>query len=345
MAKRKRLTPAEPHITDPASPSPRGDSKTIWAAAPASRSRPPISQVAGDASAAAALEDLAQQMHQARTSGRLIQAVPQDQIDVGYLVRDRIVENDDDMRSLAKSLRVRGQQTPVELVELEAGRYGLISGWRRVAALRQLFAETSDPRFSSVLAILRRPETAADAYLAMLEENEVRVGLSYYERARITAKAVEQGVYPDEKTALQSLFSSASRAKRSKIKSFIILYRELDDILRFGGAIPERLGLQLSKALENNPKVAKQLRSKLLGSPSASAGAEQTCLTVALSTKKTVENTAPKTQFSKAVQTPQGEVKLTWSGSKVVLGGKGVTKLLARQIQFWLEDSFKEEGK
>ena len=50
----------------------------------------------------------------------------------------------------------------------------------------------------------------------MVEENEIRVGLSYYERARIVAKAVAQGVFETEKQALQRLFHTASRPKRSK---------------------------------------------------------------------------------------------------------------------------------
>lgn len=340
MAKRKRLTPAEPQKADTESPSASTNTNPIFSSElPSSRTRPPISQVAGDASAAAALEDLAQQMHQARTSGRLIQDVPHDQIDVSYLVRDRILEDDEEMQALKKSLSMRGQQTPIELVELGSGRYGLISGWRRVAALQQLFAETDDPQFSSVLAILRRPETAADAYLAMLEENEVRVGLSYYERARIVSKAVEQGVYPNEKTALLSLFSSASRAKRSKIKSFIPVYRKLDDVLRFGGAIPERLGLKLSKAFEINPEIVEQVRAKLTTDDPLSAEAEQVCLAAAIQAPKAGDGLSPKLLIDQVIQTPKGEVKLTWSGQNIVLSGEGATGLLAKQIQLWLEDN------
>ena len=46
-----------------------------------------------------------------------------------------------------------------------------------------------------------------DAYVAMVEENEIRVGLSFYERARIAAKSVEAGVYPDDRAALRALFA------------------------------------------------------------------------------------------------------------------------------------------
>ena len=52
--------------------------------------------------------------------------------------------------------------------------YGLISGWRRLTALQALHAETGEARFATVQALVRRPETAADAYVTMVEENEIR---------------------------------------------------------------------------------------------------------------------------------------------------------------------------
>jgi ParB family chromosome partitioning protein len=47
-----------------------------------------------------------------------------------------------------------------------------------------------------VLALIRRPETSADAYLAMVEENEIRAGISFYERARLAAEAAKLGSIP-----------------------------------------------------------------------------------------------------------------------------------------------------
>jgi ParB-like chromosome segregation protein Spo0J len=237
----------------------------------------PIAQVAGEASAAAALHELAGEMKRARDTGRLIQDIPEDQIEAGYLVRDRLVADDDELRVLMDSVRARGQQTPIEVVQLDQGKYGLISGWRRLTALRRLLAETGEARFGTVQAILRQPDTAADAYVAMVEENEIRVGLSYYERARVAAKAVEQGVYDSEKEALLRLFSTASRAKRSKIRSFLTIYHALEDTLNFANAIPERLGLALSKVLDDG-QVAALLRDGLaLGAPET-AEAEAACL-------------------------------------------------------------------
>lgn len=347
MAKRKRLTPAEPDRAGAFINNPLPASATkagLPIGVPPTRSRPPISQVAGDASAAAALEDMAQQLHHARASGRLIQAIPTDQIDTDFLVRDRIIQDDDEMQALMQSLQARGQQTPVELVELESGRYGLVSGWRRLKALQRLYAETNEVKFGSVLAILRQPSTAADAYLAMIEENEIRVGLSYYERARIAAKAVEQGVYPSEKAALLSLYATASRAKRSKIRSFLSVYHALDGVLRFAGAIPERLGLQLSKALEADRDLASRIEEQLAAVAPVNVEEEQSRLMSLLSGEKppaALSSAKPKKERVKQAQLPG--LKLIWSGSDLVLRGKNVTPLLAKKLQVWLEAEIEQQ--
>jgi len=108
----------------------------------------------------------------------------------------------------------------------------------------------------------------------MVEENEIRVGLSYYERARIAAKAADAGVHPDRRTAVRALFAAASRAKRSKIASFLALHDALDDRLRFPAAIPERLGLALSRALEADPSLREKLRERLRKAACDTADAE-----------------------------------------------------------------------
>ena len=90
--------------------------------------------------------------------------------------------------ALMASLESRGQQTPIEVVELADGRFGLISGWRRLTALRQLQADEGRGQgLDTVLALLRRPDTASDAYVSMVEENEIRTDLSHFERGRIAS--------------------------------------------------------------------------------------------------------------------------------------------------------------
>ena len=333
MAKRKRLTPARPDYLEDNRPAP-GVNPMFPTDAP--RTTPPVAQVAGATAAQAALEELSGELRAARAEGRLVQDVPLDAIEETYLVRDRMAADDADMEALKESLKARGQQTPIEVVELEGGRYGLISGWRRLTALRALAQQTGEARFETVRAFLRQPQSASDAYVAMVEENEIRVGLSYYERARIVARAAEQGVYPDETAALRGLFASASRAKRSKIGSFIAIYHALDDHLRFASAIPERLGLSIAKVLKEEAKAASLITTALRKAAPQSGEAEISALTRAVSGLGSNGKNPP------AAKTPQKEtfggiqLKQSRNGAQVTLSGEGMSEAFLAELKAWL---------
>ena len=181
-----------------------------------------------------------------------------DAIAPDHLARDRLPAEDAEMGALRESIRLHGQRTPIEVTRSSrrpggALPYGLISGWRRLQALKALHAETGEPRFATVQALVRRPETAADAYVTMVEENEIRLGLSHYERARVAALATARGVFPSEDDALRALFATASRPKRSRIRAFLDIYHALDGALRFPAHLPERLGLALVERLRAGP--------------------------------------------------------------------------------------------
>lgn len=272
MAKRKRLTPPDPALLEGAH-----ENRAMYSlGVTPSRPSPPIADVSAESAATAALKEVTEKLHSARNNGRMVLELPLEVVQSDYLVRDRQSISEDETEALMNSLRARGQQTPIEVMEIGEGRYGLISGWRRLTALRRLYRDEGGT--GAVLALLRHPEQAGDAYLAMVEENEIRVGLSYFERARIAAKSVEQGVFETEKKALLCLFASASRAKRSKIRSFLTIVDQLDGVLRFPEALGERSGLALAKALEEDPTLADRLRSALTEGAPTSAVAEQAIL-------------------------------------------------------------------
>ena len=324
MAKRVRLTPPQPEYLAPDGSQPAGlETKSL--SAPFGARPAPIAQVAGDAAATAALGRLAQEVEEARATGRLAEHLPLNAILADHLVRDRVASDPEEMAILRESIRARGQQTPIEVVELAGGRFGLISGWRRFQAIRELSRETGESRFATILAVRRQPGSAGAAYVAMVEENEIRVGLGHYERARIAAIAAEQGVFPDLSTALRRLYSGASRAKRSKIGSFVTLHQALGAHLRFPAAIPERLGLALVKAIETRPGFAPRAARALDAAAPETAEAEQGLLAGLLSDpKKTL--TRPKETREIApglVLTTEGagpRRRLTLSGEKVDAG-------------------------
>jgi ParB family chromosome partitioning protein len=327
MAKRKRLSPAQPRDLD-AQPL---ETKSIAGLSP--HPAPPIASVAGDAATTAALEELSETLRRARAEGRMITPLPLAQIAENHLVRDRIAVDDEDMEALRISLKARGQQTPIEVVDLGNERFGLISGWRRLQALRAIGAE-------SAKAIITAPREAPDAYVAMIEENEIRVGLSYFERARIVVKAVQSGVFQSHKIALQTLFSSASRAKRSKIKSFIPVAKALGSTLNFPTQMGERMGLQLSKALLGDPNASARIIAALNAAPRADFEAEQAVLYEALKgdiDSKNQPKSAKKTHQPSRAITPVRGITLTSSSAGLLLEGPRVDARLYAELQIWLK--------
>ncbi|WP_299733736.1 ParB N-terminal domain-containing protein [uncultured Tateyamaria sp.] len=331
MAKRKRLSPAPAfEIPDPLAGSGPGlETKAMngWVG-----TRAPIADVAGDTARHAAFEEVSAELQSARAEGRMVLRLPLDVIEADHLVRDRVAVDGDEMDSLMDSLRDRGQQTPVEVVELSGGRYGLISGWRRLMALQALQGEAPDePRFATIQALVRAPDSAPDAYRAMVEENELRANLSFYERARIAVKAAEEGVYDSPKHAVQSLFSSVRRAKRSKILSFTDLV-VLDDHLSFPTAIPEKLGLALVAEMRSTPGFAQGLiRTLDQAAPVAGSAEERKVLEQSLRSPGKDTQGTPKEQLAEGLE-------LRGQAGKVTLAGPRVDAALMADLRAWLLD-------
>lgn len=292
--------------------------------------RAPIAQVAGDSATHAALEELVDEVENARAMGRLVLDIRLGEIKVDHLFRDRMAADPEDMAALKASLQARGQQTPIEVIALEGGGYGLISGWRRLTALGELQAETGESRFDTVQALIKPIETVTDSYVAMVEENEIRADLSFYERARLASEAARLGVYPDSMAAVRALFASGSRARRSKINSFVRLYEGLGAHLAFPTHIPERLGLALVKALDADPEFETRVAAGLKASPPATAEAERAVLERALRGDAT----------SEAPMKPQDVapgLKLQRKSGRLILSGKAVSDDLERDLIHWLQ--------
>lgn len=289
-------------------------------------------------------------LKKARDLGLLIETIPLDQIDPNYLVRDRLLQDEDEMASLKVSLKTRGQQMPIEVAAPGAAsaKYGLISGWRRLMALRELLAETDDPQFAEIKALVITPDTAQDAYLAMIEENEIRVNLSFYERARIALRSVHEGVFPDTKTALRHLYASSTRSKRSKIGTFVSLVDSFDGVLQHPTAISEKLGLALAREIVRDGSFAERVADRLRKAPVRSEFEEIRMLSQAVTTPPpAVEQipTAPvkserrKAKPSKTHREKIGTLTLRYrpDTSVISLAGVEVDDAFFDDLKTWIE--------
>ena len=318
MAKRKRLelTGIETQSLETKSALPLG-----------ARMNMPIADVAGDVAGRAALEEVAREMTSAEQEGRIVKKIPLTAIETHHLTRDRIDFDADEMEALRQSIEARGQQTPIEVVALPGGRFGLISGARRMLALSALKAPHA-------LALIRHPESSQAAYLAMVEENEVRADLSFYERAGIAVAAAKQGVYPDTAAAVKALFAHAPKARRSKINSFVVLYEVLGSLLRFPTHIPEHLGLALSKALKSDPGFRGKVEVALSAANAKTAQDERNTLEQCLKLPQDKADESEKPSVQREVLEP-GLVLEAASG-RVVLSGSVVDAAFVDALKDWI---------
>lgn len=347
MAKRKRLTgplnvgadvPADLE-TKSIGDIPVGIVPPAKAAKPAQTPpgrRAPIADVAAEAAATSALQTLADQMDAARDGGRMVVDLPAGAVSGSHLTRDRVALDEEELDTLKASILARGQQTPIEVERCPDGTYGLISGFRRLTAIRELFHKGQLPT-DTILALIRQPEDAADAYTAMVEENEIRVGLSYFERASIVVNTVRNGIFPHEKAALGALFGSASRSKRSKIKAFVPLVDEVGGFIKFPNTLTERLGLALAQKVATDPDWAERFRERMRKADPETAELETALITKAVAAAQgPAPVTAPKPAAPAAGHEVVPGIRMIAKGGELRLKGPGVDQDLALALDAWL---------
>lgn len=249
----------------------------------------PIAQVAAEAAAQAPVADPSRRAEQARLeaeAGRLRQAqadgllmveLPLSDIDADAMIRDRAVLDEAEMAELEASIAASGLRLPIEVFELaepraDGVRYGLISGYRRLRAMRGLHGQTGAAEYAAIKALVRPRRGSDDAFAAMVEENEVRAQLSHFERGRIVVIAMQQGAFASVEDAVNRMFASASKAKRSKVRSFALVFEELGDMLTYPEGLTEKQGLRLAQALRQG--FAARLRESLAQAAPATAEEE-----------------------------------------------------------------------
>ncbi|MCP5074943.1 MAG: ParB N-terminal domain-containing protein [Rhodobacteraceae bacterium] len=212
----------------------------------------------------------AKEYRAAQQEGRVLVSLPLERILTDDLPRDRLdleaVAVSDEMDELVSSIRARGQREPIEVFRDASGDYQLKKGWRRLTALRRLFAETDDPAFAKVVArVAVSDENRIALYVDMVEENVVREDLSFAEMAQLAITAAEDTALGEggAEALVGKLYGSLHKMKRSYIRSFVFLLQEMGGAVRWPKMVSRNLGADVSRRLKSSPELADSLRLEL----------------------------------------------------------------------------------
>lgn len=155
-----------------------------------------------------------------------IQHIPTATIDEHALPRDRCVVDSTALDELRHSIATNGLRLPIEVFATETG-YGLLSGYRRLMAVRAL-EEIHGERFATINAIVQPPASLVDGFARVVEENDIRQSLTPWERGRTLVAAREMGLETLD-AAQARLYPHANRRKRSRLRMLAEVVEAMDD--------------------------------------------------------------------------------------------------------------------
>lgn len=142
-----------------------------------------------------------------------IHHLPLTDIDADALPRDRTALDDTDLSDLTLSIAAHGLRMPIEVFPATGPKpWGLISGFRRLAAHRELKLDT-------IAAFIRQPADIPAALAAMIEENEIRADITPWDRASIVLTAVDEGHFDTIDAALPRLFPTYDRFRQTRLRA------------------------------------------------------------------------------------------------------------------------------
>ena len=180
--------------------------------------------------------------------------VPLEAIDPVALPRDRTGLDPEPLAELERSILASGLRQPIEIFPLAAPqgaqRFGLLTGLRRLTAFEALHARTGDPRFAAIPAFLRAPAGMAAALAAMVEENEIRAGLSPFERGLTILRARDAGAFPTLDAAVEGLHPHADRMKRARLRTLAQFAETMDGQLTAPETLSQARCLRIARAIE-----------------------------------------------------------------------------------------------
>ena len=258
-----------------------------------------------------------------KKAGLITDLIPLDLIDITKLVRDRAEGRDDELDELKQSIREVGLSNPIR-VEQVGERYELIQGFRRLSAFRELYEEHGEDFARIPAGINARGEDQLRLYRRMVDENMVRRGVSFGEMAQLAInyrKAAPETESYDQ--AVELLYASAGRQKRSYIKSFARLLALLDGHLEHVEAVPRATGLSVVRHLDEGSANTRALRAALAAVPDRDAEEEQAIMGAFLKDVEEAEK-APKPKKDLApgkttfrLDRPEGEARCTVAAGRI----------------------------
>ncbi len=269
-----------------------------------------------------------------KKAGLITDLIPVGEVRTDKLTRDRTAGRDDEIDELKSSIRSIGLSNPIRVEKLDDG-YELIQGYRRLTAFRELFEETGDEAYARIPAgINAAGEHLEKLYRRMVDENLVRRGVSFGEMAQLAiAYRCEDPNVESYDHAVEILFASSGRQRRSYIKQFVRLIVQMGDHLQHLEAIPRALGQSLLKRIDEQPDQIRHLAQRLEREPERGIEDEARILKAFMAEKPA----RPKSSVPKTAKTtfrmsrPEGMAKCTAADGRVELQLDRDFSLLKRQ--------------
>lgn len=182
-------------------------------------------------------------------SQQFIQQIPLDKIVTGKQVRERFDE--ESLKGLAQSLRESGQHEPIHVLPLTGEMYSLLTGGRRLRAMRKNGAAT-------VSAIVEQGEfSKSDILVRQIIENAQREDLTAWEKAKAIELLMKETGWNATQTAAKLGFANGTI---SKLLSLFTLPEPILERLR-SGELPATAAFELTRV--NDTAEQDQLASQV----------------------------------------------------------------------------------
>jgi ParB family chromosome partitioning protein len=138
-------------------------------------------------------------------SQKVIQQIPLDKIILSKQIRERF--DDESLIGLAQSMREIGQQEPIHVTSIDGERYSVVTGGRRVRAMRKAGQ-------TMAAAIVEESDlTRSDVLLRQITENAQREDLTPLEKAKAIDTLMKEAGWSATQVAAKLGLSNATISK------------------------------------------------------------------------------------------------------------------------------------